>query len=359
MLRTPFYPHHISLGGKMVDFAGWEMPVQYTSITEEHTAVRTAAGLFDISHMGQVFVWGPGAAAYLQNLVTNDIVGTPPGKGVYAHMLNDAGGVIDDLYVYRLEEDKFLVIINASRRDADLHWMRARSEEFEVTILEAPDGAALALQGPNAVRIMESLSPVAVELSRNHIAEATVGDLSILAARTGYTGEDGFELFAPAGHLLLLWDELFAAGRPHGLLACGLGARDTLRTEAAYPLYGHELDEKRTPLEAGLSWVVKMKKGPFIGRAALEEQISRGIPSQLCGFKVESGGVARPGGIVLLDGKEVGIVTSGTFSPTLRHSIGLVYLPAGRAAEGVRLTIRQGTREFTATTVKTPFYKRP
>lgn len=356
--RTPFYQHHVDLGAKMVDFAGWDMPIQYTTITQEHTAVRTKAGLFDISHMGQVFAWGTGAEAYLQNLVSNDVRNATLGKGVYAHLLNEKGGVIDDIFVYRVEPEKFLVIINASRRETDVAWMKKHTAGFDVTLTEAPYAAGLALQGPSSVDMIGKLSEEAARLPRFGIGDFEIGDVSSLIARTGYTGEDGFEFFAPAGHLLQIWEMLFKVGPSFGLVPAGLGARDTLRTEVAYPLYGHELDENHTPFEAGLDWVVKLDKGNFIGRDALQKQKSAGLKTKLYGFKVESGGVARPGGEIVQNGKTVGTVASGTFAPTLGVAIGMAYLPANIDTEGAKIMIRQGTRELGAVTTKMPFYKK-
>ena len=358
-MKTPFYEQHIALGGKVVDFFGWELPVQYSTITLEHNAVRNAAGLFDISHMGQVFVWGAGAFDFLQYLTTNDLHRATIGKGIYAHLLNEKGGVIDDIFIYRIEDDKFLVIVNASRRETDLKWMEQHKAQFDVDIMEAPFAAAFALQGPLTPKIVAKLNPQIADLPRFGIGEFSIADLDVLVARTGYTGEDGFEFFAPAGHLLVIWEQVLKAGKNFGLLPCGLGARDTLRTEVAYPLYGHELDEEHTSLEAGLGWVVKLDKGNFIGRDALAKQKAAGLPNKLIGFKVESGGVARPGGVLFHQGKEVGVVASGTFSPTLNHAIGMAYLPSGIANEGAALTIKQGTREIQAVVVKTPFYKKP
>ncbi len=357
-MKTPFFDKHIALGGKIVDFYGWELPVQYSTITLEHTAVRSAAGIFDISHMGQVFVWGPQAFDFLQYLITNDLNRATIGKGIYAHLLNEKGGVIDDIFVYRLEDDKFLVIVNASRREADLAWINGHREKFDANIIEAPYAAAFALQGPRAKDIVAKLNPAIANLPRFGINEFEIGDLSVHVARTGYTGEDGFEFFAPAGHLLMVWDQIFQVGPEFGLVPCGLGARDTLRTEVAYPLYGHELDENHTPFEAGLNWVVKLDKGTFVGHSALVQQKKSGIPNQLIGFKVEAGGVARNGGTLIHNGKEIGPVASGTFAPTLGYAIGMAYVPNTIAREGEALTIRQGTRELQAKIVKMPFYKK-
>ena len=355
-MKTPFYDKHLALGGKIVDFFGWELPVQYSTITQEHMAVRQQAGLFDISHMGQVFIWGKGAFDFLQRLITNDLRKAISGKGIYAHLLNEKGGVIDDIFVYRLEDEKFLMIVNASRKDVDLAWMQKQSSGFDVDLMEAPFPAAFALQGPASAAIAAKLNPEIPNLARFHIGEFEIGDVTALVARTGYTGEDGFEFFAPAGHLLIIWDQLFDVGKSRGLLAAGLGARDTLRTEVAYPLYGHELDENHTSLESGLGWVVKFDKGDFIGRDALEKQKNAGLPTHLIGFKVEQGGVPRPGGKILSNGKVVGTVASGTFSPSLNTSIGMAFVPRDIPTEGAKITIQQGSRESQAVTVKMPFF---
>ena len=358
MNQTPFYNHHLKFGAKMIPFAGWDMPIQYTTIKQEHQAVREGVGLFDISHMGQVFVWGPEAEKYLQTVITNDVQKAPMGKGQYAHLLTEKGAVVDDIYVFRVEEDKFLVIVNASRREEDIAWMEKHKYGLQVSIMEAPQAAGLALQGPKAVQIVDKLCSQATDLSKNEIGEFTIGEATTLLSRTGYTGEDGFELFAPAGHLLIIWDILFKAGKEFSLVPCGLGARDTLRTEVAYPLYGHELDENHTPLEAGLSWVVKFDKGNFIGRDALLKQKSEGLKEKLFGFKVEKGGVARPGGTIWVNEKQVSTVASGTFSPTLGFPIGMAYLPVDTEKEGAKLLIKQGARDLEAVTVRMPFYKK-
>jgi aminomethyltransferase len=347
------------MGGKIVDFHGWELPVQFTTITQEHMAVRERAGLFDISHMGQVFVWGPGAEAVLQELVTNDVRRATIGKGIYAHLLNERGGVIDDIFIYRVEQEKFLVIVNASRRAEDLAWMQKRAAGKNVAVVEATVGAALALQGPEAAGIVSRLSPPIADLPRFGIGEFQIGETKSLVARTGYTGEDGFEFFAPAPHLSVVFDAIVSCGTPRGMVPCGLGARDTLRTEVAYPLYGNELDEDHTPLEAGLGWVIRWDKGDFTGRAALEKQKNAGVKRKLAGFTVEAGGIARHGATVWSGGAEVGVVTSGTFSPSLSKAIGLAYVPLALAETGRKLQIRQGTREMSAVTVDLPFLKKP
>ena len=347
------------MGGKIVDFHGWELPVQFTTITQEHTAVREKAGLFDISHMGQVFVWGPDAESFLQGLVTNDVRRATLSKGVYAHLLNEKGGVIDDIFIYHVEEQKYLLIVNASRRVEDVAWIQKHAQGKNVAVVEATVGAALALQGPEAMAIAARVCPSIAYLPRFGIAEFSVGETKTLVARTGYTGEDGVEFFAPAPHLAVVFDALVAAGASRGLSPAGLGARDTLRTEVAYPLYGNELDEDHTPLEAGLAWVVRWDKGDFIGRAALERQKAAGLQRKLVGFRIEAGGIARHGATVVVDGKDVGVVTSGTYAPSLSQAIGLAYVPAALAHVGQKFQIRQGNREMSAIAVKLPFYAKP
>jgi aminomethyltransferase len=267
--------------------------------------------------------------------------------------------VIDDVFVYCLEEDWFLVIVNVFWREGDIAWMLKHKANFDVDVLEAPYAAAIAVQGPKAAEILGRLSLEIPKLPRFTISEVAIGELTVHVARTGYTGEDGFEIFAPAGHLLVIFDELLKKGMPMGLMPCGLGARDTLRTEVAYPLYGHELDENHTPLEAGLEWVVKWNKGDFIGRTALEQQKKAGLITHLVGFQVENGGVPRPGGLIISGSVQVGVVASGTFGPTVQKSIGMAFVPSDIAKEGAKILIQQGTREIAATTVSLPFYKKP
>jgi aminomethyltransferase len=309
--------------------------------------------------MGQVLVTGKDSRDYLQHLVTSDVKRATQGKGIYAHLLNEKGGVIDDLFVYKLEDERYLLIVNASRTDADVAWMKAHTGSFEVEIELLNDTAALALQGPRASAIMERLSPVASMLPRHSIGEFSIANQSCWVARTGYTGEDGFEIFGAASHMQPVWDLIWEVGPNFQLAPAGLGARDTLRTEVAYPLYGHELDEARTPVQAGLSWVVAFDKGDFIGREPLIEQRAKGVSERLVGFKIEEGGVARPDALIFVDGIEVGKVTSGTFSPSLGFPIGLGYVPAAVAKDAAALTVRQGAREMKGVTAKTPFYRKP
>lgn len=313
--RTPLYDRHVALGAKIVPFSGWEMPVQYQGITREHLCVRQHAGVFDVSHMAIVEVTGPDALAYLESLVPNRVSRLKPGQALYTQLLNREGGTLDDLIIYALQGRYFLVV-NAGNTDQDLAWLNAQ-RKGDVAVNHLRDWGLLALQGPEAEKILAPLVPA--DLSLIPYFGLWEGD-DLIVSRTGYTGEDGFELFLPPGKLLPLWDRLMAAH----VTPCGLGARDTLRLEAAYPLYGHELDASTTPLEAGLAWTVKLEKGDFLGREALK---ARSLQKKLVGFHLEGRAIPRQGYPILQDGEPVGEVTSGTLSPVLDTPIGLGYLP--------------------------------
>jgi len=374
--RTPLYECHRELGARMVGFAGWEMPVQYTGVIEEHRAVRGAAGLFDVSHMGEVRVRGAGAERFLQRLTPNDVAQLVPGRAHYSGLLTDRGTYVDDLLIYRLAADDFLVVVNASNAAGDLAWIREHAPDPEgahgagVAGVAAPADleiadqgdrfALLALQGPRALAILEPLaSPGVAGLRYYGFLRGEVAGVPAILSRTGYTGEDGFELYLEPEGAAEVWRRLLAAGAPHGLVPAGLGARDTLRLEAAMALYGHEIDERTTPLEAGLSWVVKLGKGDFLGRAALLEQSEQGVRRTLVGFSVEGRGIARQGHGVLSGGETVGEVTSGTWSPTLEKAIGMAYVPPALAAPGTPLELDVRGRKLPAAVVELPFYRRP
>jgi len=355
--RTPLHASHAELGARLVEFAGWEMPVQYAGVIEEHRAVRTAAGLFDVSHMGEVRVRGAGAESFLQRLTPNDVSKLAPGRAHYSGLLTDRGTYIDDLLIYRLAADDFLVVVNASNAPRDFEWIASRvSGDAEVTD-ESDRWALIALQGPKAVEILEPLSPGASELKYYGFRQGQVDGRPALISRTGYTGEDGFELYVDPEHAAPLWRRLLDAGAS----PAGLGARDTLRLEAAMALYGHEIDETTTPWEAGLDWVVKLGKGDFLGRDALVAQKEAGLPRKLVGFEVEGRGIARQGHAVLSGegGAPVGVVTSGTWSPTFEKALGLAYVPPDLAAPGTPLTLDVRGRQLAARVVETPFYRRP
>jgi aminomethyltransferase len=355
--RTPLRDFHASHGGRLVDFAGWEMPVQYRSILEEHKAVRRTAGLFDVSHMGEVDVRGPDAATFLNHLVTNDVVKLFPGRVLYSPMCYPEGGVVDDLLVYRRGAEDFFLCINAGNIAKDLAWIRGQAAAFNVTITDrCADYALLAVQGPNAAAIVQSLTEAKLGLVKYyHFTEATVAGIPCLASRTGYTGEDGFELYHAASDAVALATAVFEAGQPQGLELAGLGARDSLRLEAGYPLYGHEITAEISPLTAGLGWTVKLDKGvDFVGRAALLAEKQRGSERKVVFFKTGDRRIVRADTPVLDDaGVSVGRVLSGTLSPLLNEAIGSALIPTAAAAQALAVDIR-GTK-LNLQLVKPPF----
>jgi aminomethyltransferase len=360
--RTPLYPAHVRAGAKLVDFAGFEMPVQYTSVLEEHQAVRERAGLFDVSHMGEVVFEGPSALRAVQRLVTNDLSACADGQAMYAAVCNERGGIVDDVVVYRRSATSFLVCVNASNRDKDFAWFREHTPGLSGLSLrdEGEGWAQLALQGPRAAEILARLTPANLaELASYHFADGKVADRACLIARTGYTGEDGFELFCKPEDAVPLWDALLAAGEPEKVIPCGLGARDSLRTELKYCLYGNDIDDDTTPLEAGLGWIVKLAKTDgFVGQELLAKEKAAGIPRKLIGFTLTDKGIPRHGYPVLVDGTKVAEVRSGTMSPTLKIPIGLCYLPTAKAEVGSQFSVEIRGRAVGAKVVPTPFYKR-
>ncbi len=354
--RTPLYDCHREAGGKMVDFAGWEMPVQYAGVIEEHRAVRTAAGLFDVSHMGEVRVRGAGAEAFLQRLTPNDVSKLVPGRAHYSGLLTERGTYVDDLLIYRLAAEDFLVVVNASNAERDFEWIASRAEGKATVANESDDYALLALQGPKALEILSGLTEEGIAgLKYYGFGEGKVNGVHALISRTGYTGEDGFEIYLAPEDAPAVWQRLIDAGAT----PAGLGARDTLRLEAAMALYGHEIDETTTPFEAGLGWVVKLEKGDFLGRDALAAQKAQGIQRKLVGFEVQGRGIARQGHGVVSDGGTLGTVTSGTWSPTFEKALGMAYVPQGLAAPGTALAIDVRGKALPAVVVEVPFYKRP
>jgi len=331
--RTPLRDFHAAHGGRLVDFAGWEMPVQYRSILEEHKTVRRAAGLFDVSHMGEVDVRGPEAAKFLNHLVTNDVAKLFPGRVLYSPMCYPTGGVVDDLLVYMRGTDDYFLCINAGNIDKDLAWIREQAASFKLTVTDrCADYAQLAVQGPFAAAIVQSLTAVPLDAVKYyHFTEGVVGGVHCLISRTGYTGEDGFELYFAAAHAVSLAEKVLAAGAPHGLELAGLGARDSLRLEAGYPLYGHEITQDISPLTAGLGWTVKLDKGAdFIGRAALVAEKQGGAKRKIVYFRTGDRRIVRADTPVLgADGAVVGKVVSGTLSPILNEAIGSALVEAG------------------------------
>jgi len=358
--RTPLHAEHLALHGKMVPFAGYEMPVQYPAgITAEHTAVRTAAGLFDVSHMGEFEVRGERALDFVQHVTTNDATKLEVGQAQYSTMVNDRGTVIDDLLVYRFP-DRVMLVVNGANRDKDWAWVSRFAAEFGVDLKDRTDDIALlALQGPNAQRILARLTNADLDSIRYyHFAEGEVDGIPAIISRTGYTGEDGFELYVPADRAAALWRRLLEVGKDDGLVPCGLGSRDSLRLEMGMALYGNDLDEEHTPLEAGLGWVTKLAKGDFVGRDALAGQKESGVPRKLVGFRLKERGFPRPHYTVTRDGRTVGVVTSGTMSPTLGEGIGMAYVEADCAAAGTELGIVIRDKAIPAEVVKPPFHTR-
>jgi aminomethyltransferase len=357
--RTPLYDAHLKAGGKLVEFAGWQMPVQYSGLMQEHRAVRTAAGLFDVSHMGEFRVTGSGAESFLQGMTPNDVAKLQPGRIHYSGLLTEQGTYVDDLLVYRLAEDEFLLVVNAANAAKDLEWLQ-RHNEAGVSLEDVSSNYGLiALQGPKAAAILAGLTSTDLTALRYYAFEqGEVDGRAAILSRTGYTGEDGFELYLAPEDTPAVWERLLEVGGPEGLLPAGLGARDTLRMEAAMALYGHEIDDTITPLEAGLQWVVKLEAGDFIGRQALVEMKEAGLARKLVGFNVEGRGIARQGHKVVVEGEEVGFVTSGTFSPTLEKALGMAYVPVSMAAAGTPLSLEVRGRLIPAVVVDLPFYKR-
>jgi len=360
MKRTPLFEAHKKLGARLIEFGGWEMPVFYTSIAEEHLATRKAAGLFDISHMGEIWVEGAGAGDFLNFALTNDIRKLRPGLGQYTLLCNERGGVVDDLYVYQVGAAEFLMVVNASRKDEDFAWLKSRRAKFDLTLEDRSDQfGAVALQGPRAAAIagaiiVDGANPTT--LRKNEVLRAG----KWLVSRTGYTGEDGFEIVAPSEAIGEVWARLLEAGRPHGLKPAGLGARDTLRTEVCYPLYGHELDEKTSPLEAGLGFFIALDKGDFIGKPVLLAEKAAGPRRRLAAFKM-AGRCAPPrqGYPIWTAGsaKPVGVVTSGTQSPSLGMGIGMGYVEPIFSAPNTTIEIEIRGQRAPAVVVAKPIYK--
>ncbi|MDX1502431.1 MAG: glycine cleavage system aminomethyltransferase GcvT [Thermoanaerobaculia bacterium] len=359
LLRSPLHAAHVAAGGRLVEFAGWEMPVLYTSVIEEHRAVRQAAGLFDVSHMGEIRVAGPGAEELLQRLTPNNVAKLEPGRAHYSALLTERGTFLDDLLVYKLDEGEFLLVVNAANAERDFEWVSEHAAGGARVENRSDAFALLAVQGPRAADIVQRLTSISLEEIRYYRFQlGRVAGADAIVSRTGYTGEDGFELYLAPDRAVEVWDELLGAGRDDGLRPAGLGARDTLRLEAGMALYGHEIDETTTPLEAGLSWVVKMGKGEFVGREALARQQEEGIRRTLTGIEMVDRGIARQGHRLLSGGDEVGVVTSGSWSPTFEKALAMAYLPVELAQPGTEVQVAIRDKRPVARVVETPFYKR-
>ena len=351
--RTPLYAEHARLGAKIVPFAGWLMPVQYTSIVAEHQAVRTQVGMFDISHMGQLIVDGAGARAWLNKMLTNNIDKLDVGSGQYTFLLNQGGGIIDDLIAYRIGEQKFLLVVNASRTDEDLAWLEKHLPPEIKIDNRTTDFGGVAIQGPDVTKLFHELP------ARNRIIDVAIDGMNVSIARTGYTGEDGVEVFFPANDAVKFWDAALEKGKPLGIKPCGLGARDTLRLEMCYPLNGSDLSPQRNPIEAGLGFFVDLGKSKFIGRDALLQTKKSGPQEKLVSFRMkEKGPPPRPHYAVFQNGERIGEVTSGTLSPSLNWGVGMAYVSASHAKISGQIDIEIRERKFPAIIEKKPLYKK-
>lgn len=342
MKRTPFYDLHVKAGAKIVPFGGYEMPVQYTSIIEEHKKVRSSVGVFDVSHMGEFIVTGKNAQSFLQNLTVNDVAKLSPGRAQYSAMCYEDGGIVDDLLVYKIAENHFMVVVNASNIEKDFRWMNNHLLP-DVELKDESDATALlAIQGPNAERTMQKLTSVKLsEIEYYHFTNGTCADTTMLLSRTGYTGEPGFEIYFPAAFAERIWNAVFDAGNEFGIAPIGLGARDTLRLEMGYCLYGNDIDQTTNTLEAGLGWITKFSKGDFIGKPVLEKIKAEGVTRKLVGMVLPGKTVARHGYTIHacsaasgISGEKIGTVTSGTFSPSLEKGIAMGYVSAEQAVVG-------------------------
>jgi len=354
--KTPLNAVERELGGKMVDFGGWDLPVQFSGILEEHAAVRQRSGLFDVSHMGELTVKGPAALELLQSATCNDVSKLEDGRAQYNGLLYPTGGFVDDILIYRNSPDDYFVVVNASNTDKDYEWIAGLAKEKDVEVRNvSADYAQLALQGPDAERILQPLSDIPLApIKYYRFANGSIDGIPAIISRTGYTGEDGFELYVAPEHAPRLFRKLVGLG----VTPCGLGARDTLRLEAKMALYGNDIDDTTTPLQADLAWIVKVDKGDFLGRDVLQREKTEGPARKLVGFEMVDRGIARHGYPVVDSTGEIGVVTSGTHSPTLKKAIGLAYLPTGQSAPGSEFQVLIRGRETRARVVPTPFYKR-
>jgi len=360
--KTPLHASHVALGARMVPFGGWDMPVEYSGITAEHLAVRTAAGLFDVSHMGEVEIAGPGALEAVQHISSNDASKLQVGQIQYSALTTPGGTFVDDLLVYRFGPSHYLLVINAGNIDKDVPWITARAQEAVpgIAVVNSSDRYALiAVQGPQAEAVLQTLTAIDLPAIKYYwFAHGEIAGIRGTVSRTGYTGEDGFEVMVPAAMAPRVWDALLQAGKPHGLIPAGLGARDTLRLEAGMRLHGNDIDEAHTVVEADLGWIVGWKKTAFLGHDVLHRQKSGGVEKKLVGFEMIDRAIGRHGHPVVHDGQPVGEVTSGTQTPFLKKAIGMAYVPPALSAPGTELEIDVRGRRARAVVVPLPFYKR-
>ncbi|MDQ7054088.1 MAG: glycine cleavage system aminomethyltransferase GcvT [candidate division KSB1 bacterium] len=359
MKKTPLYDWHVAAGAKMVEFAGYLMPVQYRGIIEEHKKVRSSVGLFDVSHMGEFTFYGPEALAFLQKMTINDVGRLAVGQAQYSAMCYDHGGIVDDLIVYR-HEDHYLMVVNAANLEKDWQWLQEHAMPGVELRNESDDTALMALQGRHAEKVLQPLTDLDLSGIKFYwFAIGRVAGVEAMVSRTGYTGEDGFEIAVAANDAVKVWEAMMESGKPYEIEPVGLGARDTLRMEMKYCLYGNDIDETTNPLEAGLGWITKLEKGDFIGAGALLRVKAEGIKRKLVGMELEDRNIARHGYPIFKDGEEVGVITSGTFSPSLNRPIAIGYVAAPHHEIGTELTVKIRQRDAAATVVKTPFYQRP
>ncbi len=358
--KTALSAVHRRLGAKMVNFGGWDMPVEYSGILAEHMATRTAAGLFDVSHMGEIEVRGEGALDLVQHVTCNDAARLAVGQAHYSGLMTERGTFVDDLLVHKISDTHYFLCVNAGNQDQDFEHIRAHNRAG-VQIENAGERySQLAIQGPKALRILQRFTSVPLDsIKYYHFAVGAVNGVDCLLARTGYTGEDGFEIYFAPEHSEKLWSALLEAGAGHGLLPCGLGARNTLRLEASMCLYGHEIDDTTTPWEAGLGWICKPEKGDFLGREVLIRQKEKGVERTLVGFEMQDRLIARDGCLISIGGKQAGRVTSGSPAPYLKKNIGMAYVPPESKMPGTEITVGIRANQAPARIVSMPFYKRP
>jgi aminomethyltransferase len=359
--QTPLNAVHRAAGAKMVDFGGWDMPVQYSGLVDEHHTVRKAVGLFDVSHMGEIEIRGPEALKFTSFVTTNSPEKLKDGQAQYSGLLYDHGGFVDDILVHRVNGDSFFLCVNSSNQEKDFEHIRTASASFDCEVEYAsPKYAQIAIQGPRALETAQPLTETPLAPIRYYwFADGNFAGVPARIARTGYTGEDGFEIYVAPENAVAVWNAIMASGAAHGIKPCGLGARNTLRLESAMALYGHEIGPSISPLEAGLNWIVKFEKGDFIGRDALLRQKEQGITRKLAGFEMRGRGIGRDGYEVYVDGAAAGWVTSGSPSPTLNKNLGLCYVPLHRATPGQKIEVIIRNQAVEAEIVPTPFYKRP
>ena len=360
--KTPLNARHRSLGARMVEFGGWDMPVEYAGLVSEHMAVRTTAGLFDVSHMGQIEIAGKDALKAVQHITSNDAGKLATNQIQYAALTTPQGTFVDDVLTYKLNDEHFMLVVNASNIMKDFKWITEAIADVgdAVAVNTSSRYALIAIQGPAARTVLQGLTGVPLDDIKYYwFTTGEVANVRVTISRTGYTGEDGFEIFVPPASAERVWDALLAAGKPHGLVPAGLGARDTLRLEAAMRLYGNDMDETTTVVEADLGWIVGWKKDSFLGSDVLKQQKAEGTARKLVGFEVLDRAIARHGYGVYIDGQEAGVVTSGTQTPFLKKSIGMAYLPSDKTAPGTEFEVDVRGRRVKAQVVAMPFYKRP